>query len=37
MDMPCREVFDAGQRQVEVRGPYPALEAEIIAAHKDFW
>ena len=37
MDMPCRQVFDAGQRRVEVRGPYPELEAEIIAAHKDFW
>jgi hypothetical protein len=34
LDMPCREVFDAGRRHVELRGPYPELEAEIIAAHK---
>ncbi len=28
MDMPCRQVFSAGQRQVEVRGPFKELEAE---------
>lgn len=37
MDMPCRQVFSAGQRQVEVRGPFKELEAEIVEAHDGFW
>lgn len=37
MDLPCRTVFAAGQKQVEVIGPVPALEEEIAALHRDFW
>lgn len=37
MSLPCRKVLAAGQRQVEVRGPFPDLEQEIIAGHADFW
>lgn len=37
MDMPCGEVFAAGQRQVTVRGPFMQLEAEIVEAHHGFW
>jgi tRNA(Arg) A34 adenosine deaminase TadA len=37
MTMACRSVFEAGQRQVEVHGPFPELEQEIIADHLDFW
>lgn len=37
MDMPCRAVFAAGQRKVEVRGPDPELEEEIVEAHRGFW
>ena len=37
MDLPCRSVFAAGQKQVEVIGPVPALEEEIAALHRDFW
>ena len=37
MDMPCHQVFDAGQRRVVVRGPYPELEPAIVAAHEGFW
>jgi len=37
MDMPCRDVFDAGQRDTEVRGPYPEVEAEIAKGHEGFW
>ncbi len=33
----CRSVFAAGRRQVEVRGPYPELEAEILVDHLGFW
>jgi tRNA(Arg) A34 adenosine deaminase TadA len=35
MDLPCRIVFAAGQRTIEVVGP--ALEEEALAIHKDFW
>ncbi|GAA5802263.1 CMP/dCMP deaminase zinc-binding protein [Helicostylum pulchrum] len=37
MSMPCRNVFDAGQRKVNVFGPFPQLEQEIIADHLEFW
>lgn len=37
MDLPCRTVFAAGQRKVEVRGPYPELEKEIVKTHEGFW
>ena len=33
----CRKVLAAGQRKVEVRGPYPELEADIVATHEGFW
>ena len=35
MNLPCRIVFDAGQRSVAIVGP--ALEDEAIAVHKGFW
>jgi tRNA(Arg) A34 adenosine deaminase TadA len=35
LDLPCRTVFAAGQRQVEVIGPL--LEDEAAAIHADFW
>jgi tRNA(Arg) A34 adenosine deaminase TadA len=35
MDLPCRSVFAAGQRSIEVSGPH--LEDEALKAHKGFW
>jgi tRNA(Arg) A34 adenosine deaminase TadA len=35
LDLPCRTVFAAGQRPVEVVGPM--LEDEAAAQHKDVW
>ncbi|KAJ2962457.1 hypothetical protein NQZ79_g2383 [Umbelopsis isabellina] len=37
MSLPCRQVFDAGQRKVQVFGPFPELEEEIVADHLKFW
>ena len=37
IDLPCRQVFDAGQRKVEIVGPFAELEAEIAHAHEGFW
>ena len=35
LDLPCRRVFDSGQRPVEVIGPL--LEDEAAALHEHFW
>jgi tRNA(Arg) A34 adenosine deaminase TadA len=35
MDLPCRVVFGAGQRSIEVVGPW--LENEALEAHQGFW
>lgn len=36
-DLPCREVFARGQKQITVVGPFPELEAEIVAIHEGYW
>jgi tRNA(Arg) A34 adenosine deaminase TadA len=36
-DLPCTVVFGAGQRKVEVRGPFAELAEEIADAHRGFW
>jgi tRNA(Arg) A34 adenosine deaminase TadA len=36
-DLPCAQVFAAGQRKVDVRGPFEELSEEIAQAHKNFW
>ena len=35
LDLPCREVFDRGQRPTAVLGPF--LEEEAAQVHQDFW
>ncbi len=37
MDLPCRTVFNAGQKSVQIWGPIEELAAEIGQLHKDFW
>lgn len=37
MHLPCKQVFDAGQKSIQVSGPFPELEAELIETHKGFW
>ena len=37
MDLPCREVFQRGQKPVRVIGPVPELAEEVSALHCDFW
>jgi hypothetical protein len=37
MSLPCRQVFAAGQKAIQVHGPFPELEAELIAPHQGFW
>ena len=37
MDMPCRDVFAAGQKPITVIGPVAQVEQEIAALHLNFW
>lgn len=37
MNLPCRTVFGAGQKTIEVIGPVPEMEEQIAALHRDFW
>jgi tRNA(Arg) A34 adenosine deaminase TadA len=37
LDLPCRSVFAAGQKAVQVTGPVAAMEEEIAALHRGFW
>ena len=36
-DLPCREVFARGQKNIEVVGPFPELVEEIAEVHKGYW
>lgn len=35
--LPCREVFARGQKDIQVVGPIPEVEAEAAEVHKGFW
>ena len=37
LDLPCREVFRRGQKDVVVIGPVPELADDIAALHRRFW
>ncbi|CAF2588219.1 unnamed protein product [Rotaria sp. Silwood2] len=37
LDIPCRYVFDHGQKNVKVSGPFSEIEDELIELHKGFW
>lgn len=37
LDLPCREVFARGQKDLRVIGPVPALAELIAASHRAFW
>ncbi|MBX9771778.1 MAG: nucleoside deaminase [Candidatus Obscuribacterales bacterium] len=37
MNLPCKTVFDSGQKSIKLIGPIPEMEEELIAPHKDFW
>ena len=36
-NLPCRTVFAAGQKDIEVIGPFPDIEDEVVDVHKGFW
>ena len=37
LDLPCRTLFDRGQKDISVIGPVTEVEAEIAALHRTFW
>jgi len=37
MSLASRTVLASGQKQVEVFGPFPEIEDELLAPHRDFW
>ena len=36
-DLPCREVFARGQKDIQVIGPIPAVEEEAAKVHQGYW
>lgn len=36
-DLPCREVFKKGQKDIKVIGPIPEIEEEAAAVHVGYW
>lgn len=37
LNLPSRTVLGSGQKKIEVYGPFPEIEEELIAPHRDFW
>jgi tRNA(Arg) A34 adenosine deaminase TadA len=37
MSLSARAVLRAGQKQIEVHGPFPEIEEELVAPHRAFW
>ncbi len=35
--LPCRQVFGAGQKDIEVLGPFSEVESEAAAVHAGYW
>jgi len=36
-DLPCREVFSRGQKDIKVIGPFPELAAATAEVHQNYW
>ena len=36
-DLPCREVFARGQKDIQVIGPIPTVEEEAAEVHQGYW
>lgn len=37
MNLPSRTVLASGQKDIEVHGPFPELEDELVEPHRNFW
>ena len=36
-NLPCRDVFSKGQKAIQVEGPFPEIEDEVVEVHKGYW
>jgi len=36
-DLPCRDIFARGQKNIKVEGPFPEFEAESVEPHQGYW
>lgn len=36
-NLPCRDIFSKGQKPIEVIGPFPEIESEVVAVHEGYW
>lgn len=36
-DLPCRDVFSKGQKEITVLGPFPEIEEEAAKVHDGYW
>ena len=37
MSLPCRDVFQSGQKDVQIHGPFEELKSAILEPHKSCW
>lgn len=37
MSLGARTVLGSGQKKIDVHGPFPELDAEVLAPHRNFW
>ncbi|KAM3098610.1 nucleoside deaminase [Phormidesmis sp. 146-12] len=37
LNLPCRSLFEQGQKPIKVWGPILEVEAEIVQVHQEFW
>jgi tRNA(Arg) A34 adenosine deaminase TadA len=37
MNLPSRTVLSSGQKEIEVHGPFPEIEDELVSPHRGFW
>ena len=37
MSLAARVVLGSGQKKIEVHGPFPEIEDELLAPHRAFW
>ena len=37
LDIPCRKIFENGQKNIEIEGPVEELAEDILAIHRKYW
>lgn len=37
LSLPCKQVFDSGQKSIQLIGPVPEMEEELLEPHRGFW